>query len=80
MHAIHFLQRKKDAELKHKVERNKKEFVDKMVPIVEMFRSAPSAVPGETEREQNMHKNFGSLLSSIVTIVEKYGYKDLIAG
>lgn len=59
---------------------NKKEFVEKMLPVVELFRSAPSKVPAETEREEKMHKSFGALLDSIVNVVEKYGYKHLLEG
>lgn len=51
-----------------------------MVPIVQMFRAAPKELQAETEREQNMHKNFGSLLDGIVNVIDKYGYRDLIEG
>lgn len=51
-----------------------------MVPIVQMFRAAPVELLAETEREQSMHKNFGSLLDSIVNVIDKYGYRDLIEG
>jgi molecular chaperone GrpE (heat shock protein) len=49
-----------------------------MLPVVDLFRQAPTVVPAITEREQNMHKNFGSLLDSILNIIEKYGYKHLL--
>eukprot|EP01039_Chlorochromonas_danica_P008287 gene8287-9137_t len=70
--------RKKDEQQKQKVAQNKKEFVEKMLPVVELFRSAPSKVPAETEREEKMYKSFGALLESIVNVIEKYGYKHLL--
>jgi molecular chaperone GrpE (heat shock protein) len=73
-------QKKKDIEQKARVERNKKEFVQKMLPVVDAFREARELAPPATEREENMHKNFGSLLSGILTVFEKYGYQEFDAG
>ena len=74
------LQRKKDAEQKKAVKANQREFVMKMLPVIDAFRQAPLKAPGTTEREQNMHKNFGSLLSSIMTVIEKFGFKEFQPG
>jgi hypothetical protein len=63
-----------------KVESNKKDFVQKMLPIVDAFRDAPEKAPASTERQENMHKNFGSLLSGILTVFNKFGYEEFYPG
>jgi len=68
--------KKKDAEQKERVQRNKRDFVMKMLPVVDLFREAPIKAVANTDREEQMHKNFGSLLTSILTVFEKYGYKE----
>ena len=68
--------KKKDVEQKERVERNKRDFVLKMLPVVDLFREAPTKAVANTEREEQMHKSFGSLLTSILTVFEKYGYKE----
>lgn len=73
-------QKNKAVEQKMRVTKNKREFVMKMLPVVDAFRAAPGISPAETEREDSMHKNFGSLLSSILVVFEKYGYKEYDAG
>lgn len=73
-------QRKKDTEQKARILRNKKEFVQKMLPVVDAFRAAPIVAPAENEREENMHKNFGSLRDSILVVFEKYGFKEFDSG
>ena len=52
----------------------------KMLPVIESFRQAVIKAPPTTEREENMHKNYGSLLSSILNVFEKYGYKEFKPG
>lgn len=59
---------------------NKRDFVQRLLPVIDGFRAAKDAVPSETEREANMHKNFGSLLSSMLLILEKSGYKEFNVG
>ena len=73
-------QKNKAVEQKIRVSKNKKEFVLKMLPVVDAFRAAPSISPPTSDREENMHKNFGSLLASIMVVFEKYGYKEYDAG
>jgi molecular chaperone GrpE (heat shock protein) len=73
-------QRKRDADQKARVERNKKEFIEKMIPVVDAFREAPVSSPASTEKEENMHKNFGSLLQGILTVFGKYGFEEFNAG
>jgi molecular chaperone GrpE (heat shock protein) len=51
-----------------------------MLPVIDAFRNATKMAPPSTEREENMHKNFGSLLSSILNVFQKYGYKEFTAG
>jgi hypothetical protein len=77
---VMFLQKKKDADEKQMVVTNKRLFVDKMLPVVEMFRLAPVLAPAnpENERELTMHKNFASMFNCVISVIEKYGYKDLI--
>jgi molecular chaperone GrpE (heat shock protein) len=67
-------QKKRDADQKSRVTRNKREFVEKMLPVVDAFREAPTVAPPTNEREENMHKNFGSLLAGVMTVFDKYGY------
>ena len=50
-----------------------------MLPVVDLFREAPTKAVANTEREEQMHKSFGSLLTSILTVFEKYGYKEFQA-
>ena len=69
-----FLKRK-EAEQKERVKDNKREFVMQMVPVVDSFRQAPIVAPAATEREENMHATFGSLLKLVLGVFEKYGYK-----
>ena len=73
-------QKRKDKEQKARVLRNKKEFVQKMLPVVDAFREAPMMAPAENEREESMHKNFGSLCDSIIVVFEKYGFKEFNSG
>ena len=72
--------KKKDAEQKNRVIKNKLEFVQKMLPVVDAFRAAPSVAPPSTEREISIHQNFGSLCQSILFVFEKYGYKEFDSG
>lgn len=65
---------------KNRVNRNKKEFVEKMLPVVDSFRHAREKSPPQTEREENMHVSYGSLLTGILTVFEKYGFKEFEAG
>ena len=71
--------KKKDADQKIRVSKNKREFVSKILPVVDAFNAAPLDHPAETEREENMHKSFGSLVSSIMIVFEKYGVKEYSA-
>ena len=73
-------QKKRDSDQKSRVKRNKREFVLKMLPVVDAFRSAREAAPPLTETEENMHKNFGSLLGSIVGVFQKFGFQEYDAG
>ena len=65
---------------KVKIARNKYEFVEKMLPVVDEFRAAKENFPPTTDREEKMHRDFGSLLDSILLLFEKYGYKEFDAG
>jgi|EP00596_Hydrurales_sp_CCMP1899_P002574 molecular chaperone GrpE (heat shock protein) len=69
-------QKKQAVQQKARVNANKKEFVLKMLPVVDAFRAAPTIAVGQNEREESMHKNFGSLCNSIIVVFEKYGYKE----
>lgn len=72
--------KKKENEQKDRVVKNKLEFVQKMLPVVDAFRAAPSVAPPSTEREGSIHQNFGSLCQSILLVFEKNGYKEYDAG
>lgn len=73
-------QKIKIVEQKSRVTRNKREFVMKMLPVVDAFRAAPIISPSSSEREVSMHKSFGSLLESILVVFEKYGFSEYDAG
>jgi molecular chaperone GrpE (heat shock protein) len=73
-------QKNKAVEQKTRVTKNKREFVMKMLPVVDAFRAAPIISPPTTDREISMHKSFGSLLESILVVFEKYGFKEYDAG
>lgn len=73
-------QKRKEIEQKNRVIRNKREFVQRMLPVVDSFREAPTLAPSSNEREESMHKNFGSLSKSLIDVFEKYGYKEFDAG
>jgi hypothetical protein len=64
------------------VKQNKKEFVLKMLPVVEAFKKASEENPATTETGENMHKAFSSLLDSVYYVFERYGFKqfDVEAG
>lgn len=70
-----FLKRK-DADQKMKVKRNKREFVFKMLPVVDAFRLAKEQAPSVTEKGKNMHKSYESLLDAILLVFDKYGFKE----
>jgi molecular chaperone GrpE (heat shock protein) len=70
-----FLKRK-DKEQRNRVEANKRDFVQKMLPIIDLFREAPTKAPATSERERTMHATFGSLLDSIMVVLGKYGYAE----
>lgn len=74
------LQRKKDAEQKRRVSQNKREFVSKMLPWVDEFRAVPAALPAESTKGHNMHQSFAALLQSVLTVFEKYGYREYTPG
>eukprot|EP01036_Dinobryon_divergens_P034136 gene34136-44107_t len=61
---------------KNRVTRNKREFVEKMLPVVDAFRKSREQAPPQTEREENMHKSFSSLLTGILNVFDKYGFKE----
>lgn len=63
-----------------RVERSKREFVEKMLPVLDEFRNATLAVPPDTEKEATMHKSFESLLGNVLAVFEKYGYSEYSAG
>jgi molecular chaperone GrpE (heat shock protein) len=73
-------QKNKAVEQKSRVTKNKREFVLKMLPVVDAFRAAPLISTSSTDREISMHKSFGSLLESILVVFEKYGFKEYDAG
>ena len=73
-------QKKKEIQQRNRVIKNKREFVEKMLPVVDAFRMAPIICPSVSERENNMHTNFGSLCKMILEVFEKYGFKELHAG
>ena len=73
-------QKNKATEQKSRVTKNKREFVLKMLPVVDAFRAAPLISTSSTDREISMHKSFGSLLDSILVVFEKYGFKEYDAG
>jgi molecular chaperone GrpE (heat shock protein) len=69
--------KKNEIDQKNRVATNKREFVLKMLDVVDKFRRAPKDVPAESERETNMHVSFGALLNGILSVFEKYGFKEV---
>lgn len=55
------------------------DFVEKMLPVIDMFREAPLKVVADTEVEKTMHNTFGALLNAIMIVIEKYGFKEFTA-
>lgn len=70
--------RKSDAAQKDRVIANKREFVKKMLPIIDSFRNTPLTIPADTETGQNMHTGFGALLTGILNVIDKYGFKEFV--
>ena len=70
--------KKKESEQKKRIAKNKLDFVNKILPVVDAFNAAPVQFPAETEREESMHQSFGSLKNSIMIVFEKYGVKAYI--
>ena len=70
-----FLKRK-ESEQSKRVSNYRRQFVEKMLPIIDLFRAAPLKYPPTNEKETNMHDSFSSLLDSIIIVVEKFGYKE----
>lgn len=68
--------KKKDVEQKDKVVENKREFIFKMLPVIDAFKSASITAPATTDREQKMHDSYGALLKGIMIVFDKYGYKE----
>jgi molecular chaperone GrpE (heat shock protein) len=69
-------QKRRDADQKAKVKLNKRDFVEKMLPVVDAFRAAPVIATASTEKEENMHLSFKTLLTSIEVVFDKYGFKE----
>lgn len=51
-----------------------------MLPVVDAFRNAREIAPAQTEKDENMHTSFASLLNGVINVFEKYGYKEYEAG
>ena len=62
------------------MESNKRDFVVKMLPILDAFREAPVSAPATVEKEENMHTSFSALPTGILTVITKYGYKEFVPG
>ena len=50
-----------------------------MATVVDEFRAAREVAPPTNEREEKMHSTFESLLNSILTVFNKYGYEEFDA-
>lgn len=74
------LQRRNEQDQKIKIDQNKREMVEKMLPVIDMFRSASIRAPASNEREESMHKNFGALLDNILLVIRKLGYEEYETG
>ena len=48
--------------------------------MVDAFRSAPNNTPAQTEKGDQMHKSFHSLLDSVLLVFSKYGFKEFSVG
>lgn len=61
------------------MKKNKREFVEKMLPLVDAFRGAKTMSPNTAEKEKLMHDSFGALLTSVIVVFDKYGFKEFDA-
>eukprot|EP00607_Mallomonas_marina_P004208 CAMPEP_0182428068 /NCGR_PEP_ID=MMETSP1167-20130531/20994_1 /TAXON_ID=2988 /ORGANISM="Mallomonas Sp, Strain CCMP3275" /LENGTH=241 /DNA_ID=CAMNT_0024610719 /DNA_START=222 /DNA_END=947 /DNA_ORIENTATION=+ len=68
--------RKTEESQKERVKANKREFVLKILPIVDAFRAAPLIAPATTDEEQKLHDGFTSLLTGVTNVIKKYGYTE----
>lgn len=68
--------RKSDIQQKEKVAMNKREFALKILPVIDSFRMAPTIAPATSEKENSMHTAFSSLLTGILTVLEKSGFQE----
>ena len=62
------------------MERNKREFIEKILPWIDEFRKAPSTLPAIENKTHTMHISFGSLLKHVLAVFEKYGYREYTPG
>ena len=60
--------------------KNKRLFVEKMLPIVDAFRQAATIAPNSTPKIESMHTNYGSLLNYIMMVFAKFGYQEFTPG
>lgn len=67
--------KQKDVQQKRRISANKREFVLKMLPIVDAFKKVPDDIPATNEREENMHESLGKIqYVQILQAFEKFGY------
>ena len=74
------LQRRQAAEQKQRVIANKREFVEKMFPVLGAFRNASNMQLASTPKEEQMHKGYSDLLKYIMIVFEKFGFKEFTPG
>lgn len=76
---VNDFKKKSIVEQKQRVEHNKREFVEMMIPILHAFRNVSKTVPANNERGNSIHASFNSLLSNILAVFERLGYTEFSA-
>ena len=72
--------KQKDSEQKRRVSANKREFVLKMLPVVESLRAVPKQFQDPDDRATSMHENLGQIqINQIIQAFDKFGYREFSA-
>lgn len=65
---------------KKKVSNDRRNFILKLLPLMDAMREAPQVAPASTPRGESMHESYQSLLAKMTELFENYGYKEFSAG
>lgn len=65
---------------KKKVSNDRRDYILKLLPLIDAMRAATQDVPASTPRVEEMHESYQSLLSKMMELFERYGYKEFFPG